>query len=374
MTNTADHRVLVVMKFFSEGYGGTPESVLLLARNFASIGVFCDVITQKGLFPNVHKLAGLPKRGTAGESTAPLNWGAYSSLLVAGPWIWQAIGLCRRARDAGIPISYAAKGGLAREEFRRFRHLKKIPYFLLVESNLLRWASSVIFSSTIERDDCVAPRKLWWRKQFIVPEPFEPFPISTAPERPRETTIVTFGFMAEIFPLKGLRELVEGFALFRKAVDRPIKLRIAGAPRPGSETYFSAIQKYVEDQGLSKDVEWMGAVRGNILRSAFYQSLDAFLCPSRIESFGLTPLEALWHGIPVVIGAKVGCREYFPADAPALVFPLIEAASIALTLERLLEHLEIMASLAKQWRGRRVETLSGDVLAKRFLSALQGAP
>src|ERR1019366_7471672 len=102
----------------------------------------------------------------------------YSGLFIAGPWNFQAIGLARRARRAKVPISYAAKGGLSRADFSRLRDIKKIPYFLGIEIFLLWWARAIIFSSAIERDNCVVPRALWGHKQVIVPEPFSPPPLS----------------------------------------------------------------------------------------------------------------------------------------------------------------------------------------------------
>ena len=374
MANPASRRLLVVMKFFSEGYGGTPESVLLLARNLLPIGIVCDVITPAGLFRDIHALPGLPRRAAAGLPRDQLDIGAYAALFVAGPWIWQALGLCRRARKAGIPISYAAKGGLARAEFLRPRDFKKIPYFLAVESLLFWMARRVIFSSPAERDTCMAPPFLWRGKCAVVPEPFEPKPPVSREIRPAKngSAPLVLGFMAEIAPRKGLRELVEGFARLRATVPYHVTLRIAGEARPGSDAYLAAIRTFANEKRLAPHIEWLGAVRSDVGRGAFYDGIDIFLCPSTFESFGLTPLEALWQGVPVAMGPMIGCRSYLPDDAPVTIFPDINADAIAQTLAGLLPRLEAQAAGARAWRGRRLPCLSGETLARDFGDVLLG--
>ena len=53
--------------------------------------------------------------------------------------------------------------------------------------------------------------------------------------------------------------------------------------------------------------------------AALYRCLDLFLAPARWEGFGLTPLEAMASGVPVV-AARVGAYETLipPGDAEAL--------------------------------------------------------
>jgi len=368
--SSAPTRLLVVTKYFSEGYGGTPEAVLLLAHNLSLIGVACDVVSGSGLVCDIGRLTAIPKATESGADAKTIEIGRYAGLFVAGPWNLRALALSGAAKRAGIPIVYAAKGGLGAADFGRFRDIKKIPYFFAIEIFLWARAKKIIFSSSFERDNCIAPKFLWRNKYVIMPEPFSPGPPeATVPKAPGVATVL--GFLAEIRSLKGLRELVEAMAILgREPAGAHLHLRIAGTFRPGSEKYVEQIRDFADREGLSGRLEWMGAVRGAGNRSNFYDSLDIFLCPSKSESFGLTPLEALWHGVPVALGSNMGVRDYIPSDAPAIVIAKIGPNEIASAIREFLSGRDRFLDAASRWRGRLLPDLSGEALARNFMSAV----
>ena len=368
-------RILIAAKFFSEGFGGTPESILLLARLLAPLGGVCDAVIPKGLTLDVQNLAGLPAFPGAGSiPRKSLDITRYDAVFVAGPWNFHALRIAARARQAGIPVSYGAKGGLADAEFRRPRDIKKFPYLFTFETALLAMADRIIFSSPAERDHFVPARTFWNHKYAVVPEPFVP-PMLGLRDRQQKAAIV-LGFMAEIAPRKGLRELIEGFALMlSRHPDTAVILRVAGAPRPGSEAYLQGIRAFVEKSGIGAKLEWLGPVRNAAGRQAFYDDLHIFLCPSKFESFGLTPLEALWHGVPVALGQDVGSRAYIPAEAPVIAFEKIAAPEIASTIRLLIAQRDALYDKGAAWRGRTIPALTGEALARQFLSTLTlGSP
>jgi len=45
-----------------------------------------------------------------------------------------------------------------------------------------------------------------------------------------------------------------------------------------------------------------------------YSSADAFVFPSRGEGFGLTPLEAMYRGLPTILSDNTGMKDYIPYD------------------------------------------------------------
>lgn len=362
-------RLLIVTKYFREGYGGTPEAVLLLARNLLSIGVSCDALSTRGLVRDVGLLDAIPKAIEVGASIGKLDLKRYAGLFVAGPWNLQALKSSYLAKRAGVPFIYAGKGGLSAADFVRLRDIKKVPYFWGIEVFLWAWAKAIIFSSPVERDNCIVPKFLWQDKYVIIPEPFSP-PSPPAFQKVPAPAVV-LGFLAEIRSLKGLRELVEAMAILRlEPVGPQLQLRIAGTFRPGSEKYVDQIRAFADRQGLSEHIEWMGAVRGDANRSEFYDSLDIFVCPSKSESFGLTPLEALWHGVPIALGANIGVRAYIPSDAPAIVIAKITPEDVASAIREFISRREIFADSAKFWRGRLLPDLSGEALARNFVAAI----
>lgn len=86
---------------------------------------------------------------------------------------------------------------------------------------------------------------------------------------------------------KGLAELLEAIRL----LNNPVTLLCMG-----KEDFFSTIPN---------NVICYGSVENSILQSLIYSASDAFVSPSRQESFGKTLAEALLCGVPV-ISTKVG--------------------------------------------------------------------
>ena len=69
-----------------------------------------------------------------------------------------------------------------------------------------------------------------------------------------------------------------------------------------------ALIRQVAKLGLSDKILFVGFVRGNDLQ-ALYQAADLYVLPSVSEPFGLTPLEALSYGTPVLISFQSGVSE-----------------------------------------------------------------
>jgi glycosyltransferase involved in cell wall biosynthesis len=364
-------RILILSNFFTEGHGGTPESVLLLAREMAVQDIGVDVFCDKGLTGAVQMRRALPAADDdAAFSTGAPQIGSYAAVLVAGSWNRRALPLVLRAALKGIPITYAAKGCLCRIEFERLRDWRRVPYFLLVEWLLLVLARRIVFSSRVEQQAVVLPRWLWKGKAVCLPEPFW----SQASQMPApENRILTLGFLAEISSRKGVFELIEGFGYYLAA--RPqasIRLKIAGGARHGSEAYFQRCRALARGNGADAHIEWCAPMRG-AQRDEFYRSLDVFVCPSRFESFGLTPLEALWQGVPVCAAPAMGVLEYLHPDAPVLRLPSLGKEDIAGAIAELADHFETWRGKGRTWRARQALMRSNTSIAAEFSQVLLDA-
>jgi glycosyltransferase involved in cell wall biosynthesis len=97
-------------------------------------------------------------------------------------------------------------------------------------------------------------------------------------------------------PRKGLYDLIKAFKGVLEEIDAI--LVVLGS---GDKTEFV---KLSEDLKISPNIFFKGYVDENSLNK-FYQSCDVYICPSKLEGFGLTILEAISNGSPV-IASNVG--------------------------------------------------------------------
>jgi glycosyltransferase involved in cell wall biosynthesis len=375
-------RLLVVQKHFSVGHGGAPESVLQLARCLGGLGVATDSISTEGFFGGLDCLTSLPVSSDAGfEDPRRVMVDQYDGVLLVGSWNPRAVRLVLAARRSRIPVTYAGKGSLARAEIRRARDLKKIPFLLVVELPLLLLARRVLFSSTIERDQTLVPAGIWSGKGVVLPDVFigvtgTARPLSRGEEGPARSGDEggpVIGFLAEISAGKGLAELVAGFLRWCEQDPKTgAVLKIAGAPRPGSERYLRRVRATVDAHRCGNRVEWHGR---KLLeeRFRFYQSLDILAVPSRLESFGLTPLEALWFGTPVVCAPKLGVLEHIEPMACIRVLPDLRTDTIAQGLADAVAALPDARLDARRRGGQILKRFGDRALAERLAAVLFGS-
>jgi glycosyltransferase involved in cell wall biosynthesis len=119
------------------------------------------------------------------------------------------------------------------------------------------------------------------------------------PRRPDEP--FTIGYFAHVCPEKGFHILVEAFRILCERKDLPpLRLRAAGYLGKGDKPYLARIEEQLRNWGLADRFEYAGEPdrAGKI---AILQSFDVMSVPAIYrESKGLSILEALANGVPVV--------------------------------------------------------------------------
>lgn len=79
----------------------------------------------------------------------------------------------------------------------------------------------------------------------------------------------------------------------------------------------------------------------------YYNAIDIFVLPARIEEFGRVVLEAMACGLPVITTDKVGAGELLEGLSREFVIPSNDAPSLTFALKTLIENSDLRASLAK---------------------------
>lgn len=111
----------------------------------------------------------------------------------------------------------------------------------------------------------------------------------------------TIGYVARQCSEKGLSLLIDAVASLR---GRPnmwdVRLKIAGYVSPKDAKWVAALKKRATDAGLMDRIEWLGEV-GLEQKLKLLDSIDVFTVPTTMaEPKGLSVLEAMARGVPVV--------------------------------------------------------------------------
>lgn len=316
------------MQNFRQGWGGAPESARLMANFLTPRGVDCDVFDSGFICSDVGKLTVLPESRSAFPRFSLKSTKNYDAILLTGPWqnpfhLWRV--LAQRGKDQ--PLYYLPRGGLARIDFELRKSGKKKAYFLAVERHFLDASDGVIFSSAAERTETIGAA-LGRRPEYVIPDFVTPPTEEMRSDRHSTQKVVTFGFLAEISPRKGLMPLVEAFVDWGREnhLQDGVRLIIGGAPRPGSEAYLEGVTSILRKSN-STNVELRGPV-SHSQRDQFYRETDVMAIPSFFESYGLTVIEALAFECALLVAPKVGILEFIPAHESLTIIPGEDIAAI----------------------------------------------
>ena len=182
--------------------------------------------------------------------------------------------------------------------------------------------------------------------------PIENFPQKAAAgimQRP-----VRILYAGQLHFYKGVHTIIEALTKLKGSANENIPeftLTIAGRGDE-SDPYTDNLKNQAMQGGFPTD--FLGIVPHHEM-SAVYQKHDIFVFPSIWEEpFGLTHIEAMASGLPVVSTANGGQGEFLKADENALVFPPGDADALAACLERLMTDTDLFKKLALQGRDTAV--------------------
>lgn len=133
------------------------------------------------------------------------------------------------------------------------------------------------------------------------------------------------GCFGRIRAQKGVDLLVEAACALLPA--RPkVRLIFTGRVTEDNRAFHAAQLARLQAAGIADRVQFLGEIPWDqVVRH--YQALDLFVAPARWEGFGLTPLEAMACGVPVV-AARVGAFESLITPETGSLVPAADAAAL----------------------------------------------
>lgn len=152
-------------------------------------------------------------------------------------------------------------------------------------------------------------------------------------------------YAGNVKPHKNLERLIDAFVAVRRRGFDNLGLLLSGSEVSRYATLRRAIHRY----NLHKHVRLLGYQTAETL-AVLYRLADVFVFPSLFEGFGLSPLEAIASGTPVV-ASNVSSLPEVLGDAAVLVDPL-DATAIANGITRVLEDADLRADLQRKGLAR----------------------
>jgi glycosyltransferase involved in cell wall biosynthesis len=172
-------------------------------------------------------------------------------------------------------------------------------------------------------------------------------------------------YVGRLLPRKDVRNDVRALALLRETTDLPVELLVVGGetadPDPSATPEIGALQQLAAELGVQQFVHFAGRKQPSEL-AVYYAAGDLKVTTPWYEPFGLTPLEAMACGRPVV-GSNVGGLTFSIQDGvTGLLVPPRDPRAVAARVERLLRDPSLRERFGRAGR-RRVETEFGWPLA-----------
>jgi glycosyltransferase involved in cell wall biosynthesis len=156
--------------------------------------------------------------------------------------------------------------------------------------------------------------------------------------------IVTFLFVGELIPRKGMRQLLQACALLNRSSPHNYRLLAIG---DGEERAELAQLATAED--LDDVVTWLGWLPYEQL-GTYFKSADALIFPTLEDVWGMVVLEAMAFGQPVLCSKWAGAAELLVPGENGELFDPHHPAELAALMARAIQQPQMLATMGANAR------------------------
>jgi len=178
-------------------------------------------------------------------------------------------------------------------------------------------------------------------------------------------------YVGRLLPRKDIRNIVRALAVYIRqsehSQEAPILMVVGGEsenPDPIATPEIDELQKLARELGVSKHVCFAGKRQPELLRY-YYSAADVVVTTPWYEPFGLTPLEAMACGRPVIGSAVGGITFTIKNGETGLLVPPRDPEALAASLQRLLGQPELCRRMGVAARKRVEREFSWPIVAMR---------
>ncbi len=225
-------------------------------------------------------------------------------------FLWPTWAAARVAERSGIPYVVSPRGMLVKDLIRTKSRILKSIWAKFIERRTLASASAVHVTANKELEELR-------RFDFDLPVVWT---VPNGVDGPGGHSLKR----ADDFPNLEQFVLFLGRISWKKGLDRLIKawknvpdiiLLIAGNDE---ESYQSELERLATKTGVAERIRFVGMVQGDS-KWGLFRDAELFILPSYSENFGISALEAMFMGCPVVVTPEVGLAEAIAESDAGLV-------------------------------------------------------
>lgn len=366
--------ILHVVPTLSMLDGGTTVSVIDMVTGLEALGVRVLVATTTGHGNtdldvedgHISNVAGA--RVIYFSRRSPKNW-KYSPAMAA--WLkdnirkfdlvhthslfcYPEIPAISAAKKHGVPVVLSPAGMHDAWSLSHHRW-KKWPYYQLIEKRNLGRVDALHVTAESERDGFTGTG--FKDKAVVIPLGVRLLDISHNFAEDSTARPLRLLFMARLHPKKALPIVLKAMSILApKAAD--VTLTVAG---DGAPDYVAEMITLATELGVKERVRFVGFVEGTAKHNLLSDS-DVYVLPSYQENFGISVVEAMGYGLPVIISNQVGVHKQVAAAKAGIVIETDSPQQLAEAVDRL-----------QDIGRRRILSTSGRALVKNDYSNISQA-
>jgi D-inositol-3-phosphate glycosyltransferase len=250
-----------------------------------------------------------------------------------------------------------------------------------IEARVVAEADQIIAECPQEEEDLIRLYNAEPTRLTIVPGGFDAagfWPIGKPLARvalgiPHDERVVLQ--LGRLVPRKGVDTAIRGFARFVRGHRERARLLIVGGdsddPTRDSTAEMLRLRALAEEEGVAEAVSFVGRKGRDALRW-YYSAADVFVTTPWYEPFGITPVEAMACGTPVV-GSNVGGIKFTVRDGETgYLVPPKDPAAVAERLAHMFAHPKLLSTLSRQAVERATALFTWRGVARSMAAVYEG--
>ena len=307
-------------------YGGPIQSIHLLNKYLVKKGITVDVLTTTaGLSTEQKSVLKRKWNDVDGVKVKYVSYLGYEHYNFSFPFVYEFNKIIKNydlvhisavwnfpvlaasvvAKSKNKPYIISPKGVFHQQALHFSSYGFKKVYYQLFANRYLRGASAINYTSAIEKTE--SEQLISNSHSYIIPNGIDlgiidrDFPKQSLKKFGLDESSKYILILGRINAIKGFDILLSAFSIIAEK-QQELLLVISGN---NYNPYAKELMKLIDEKGITHKVIFTGEVAGDI-KWALYKNAFMFILPSYSENFGMSVVEAMASGCPVVISDKVG--------------------------------------------------------------------